>query len=165
MVEAGGIGEGGGATAAEVMDGSSTRRCNGRRDGGSVAMVMDSGGSNGTGRTAAQNSSSSVFCVERNISVSVCVSKILTDIFFYVTDIPYSTRTIRGTNLIKWCQRDHLLEGILKGLRVRAAGLKLFMVSIDDLVCQLCIGCSLSLSNNRTKLCVITDIFGTSYSF
>jgi hypothetical protein len=35
-------------------------------------------------------------------------------------------------------------------------------VSIDDLVCQLCIGCSLSLSNNRTKLCVITDIFGTS---
>ncbi len=142
MVEAGGIGEGGGATAAEVMDGSSTQQCNGRRDGGSVAMVMDSGGSNGTGRTAAQNSSSSVFCVERNISVSVYVSKILTDIFFYVTDIPYSTRTIRGTNLIKWCQRDHRLEGFLKGLRVRAAGLKLFMVSIDDLVCQLCIGCS-----------------------
>ena len=39
------------------------------------------------------------------------------------------------------------------------------MVSIDDLVCQLCIGCSLSLSNNGTKLCVITDIFGLSYSF
>ena len=38
------------------------------------------------------------------------------------------------------------------GLRVRAAGLKVFMVSIDDLVCQLCIGCSLSLSNNGTKL-------------
>jgi hypothetical protein len=47
------------------------------------------------------------------------------------------------------------------GLRVRAAGLKVFMVSIDDLVCQLCIGCSLSLS----KLCIITDIFGLSYSF
>ena len=51
------------------------------------------------------------------------------------------------------------------GLRVRAAGLKVFMVSIDNLVCQLCIGCSLSLSNNGTKLCVITDIFGLSYSF
>jgi len=51
------------------------------------------------------------------------------------------------------------------GLRVRAAGLKVFMVSIDDLVCQLCIGCSLSLSNNGTKLGVITDIFGLSYSF
>ncbi len=99
MVEVGGIGEGGGATAAEVMDGSSTRQCNGQWDGGSVAMVMDSGGSNGTDRKAAQNSSSSVFCVEQNISVSVCVSKILTDIFFYVTDIPYSTRTIRGTNI------------------------------------------------------------------
>jgi len=49
------------------------------------------------------------------------------------------------------------------GLRVRGAGLKVFMVSIDDLVCQLCIGCSLSLSNNGTKLCVITDIFGLSY--
>ena len=32
------------------------------------------------------------------------------------------------------------------------------MVSINNLVCQLCIGCSLSLSNNGTKLCVITDI-------
>ena len=51
------------------------------------------------------------------------------------------------------------------GLRVRAAGPKVFMVSIDDLVCQLCIGCSLSLSNNGTKLGVITDIFGLSYSF
>ena len=51
------------------------------------------------------------------------------------------------------------------GLRVRSAGLKVFMVSIDDLVCQLCIGCSLSLSNNGTKLCVITDIFVLSYSF
>jgi len=39
------------------------------------------------------------------------------------------------------------------------------MGSIDDLVCQLCIGCSLSLSNNETKLCVITDIFVLSYSF
>ena len=43
MVEAGGIGEGGGATAAEVMDGSSTQRCNGQRDGGSVAMAVGSG--------------------------------------------------------------------------------------------------------------------------
>ena len=60
---------------------------------------------------------------------------------------------------------DQLLDRILMGLRVRAAGLKVFMVSIDDLVCQLCIGCSLSLSNNGTKLCVITDIFGLSYSF
>ena len=44
------------------------------------------------------------------------------------------------------------------GLRVWSAGLKVFMVSINNLVCQLCIGCSLSLSNNGTKLCVITDI-------
>ena len=96
---------------------------------------------------------------------SACVSKILTDILFYVRDIPQSTRTIREPNLIKWCQWEHLLDQILKGLRVRGAGLKLFMGSIDDLVCQLCIGCSLSLSNNGTKLCVITDIFGLSYSF
>ena len=88
-------------------------------------------------------------------------SKISTGIFFYLTGIPHSTCTICRNNLIKWCQRDN----ILKGLRVRAAGLKLFIVSIDGLVCQLCIGCSLSLSNNRTKLCVITDIFVPSYSF
>ena len=43
MVEAGGIGEGTGTTAAEVKHGSSTRQCNGRRDGGSVAIAMDSG--------------------------------------------------------------------------------------------------------------------------
>jgi hypothetical protein len=96
---------------------------------------------------------------------SACVSKILTDILFYVRDIPQSTRTIREPNLIKWCQWEHLLDRILKGLRVRGAGLKLFMVSINDLVCQLCIGCSLSHSNNGTKLCVIADIFGLSYSF
>jgi hypothetical protein len=94
-----------------------------------------------------------------------CVSKILTDILFYVRDIPQSTRTISGTNHIKWCQWEHLLDRILKGLRVRGAGLKLFMVFIDDLACHLCIGCSLSLINKGTKLCVITDIFGTSYSF
>jgi hypothetical protein len=35
---------------------------------------------------------------------SACVSKILTDILFYVRDIPQSTRTIREPNLIKWCQ-------------------------------------------------------------
>jgi hypothetical protein len=106
----------------------------------------------------------SVVVVEQNISLE-CVSKILTDILFYVQDIPQSTHTIRGANLIKWCQWEHLLDQILKGFRVRGAGLKLFMVSIDDLVCQLCIGCSLSLVNKGTKLCVITDIFGTSYSF
>jgi hypothetical protein len=93
------------------------------------------------------------------------VSKILTDIYFYVTDIPHSMCTLSEHNLIKWFQLDHLLEGIFKGLRVRAPGLKLFMVSIDDLVCQWCIGCSLSLSNNGTKLCVITDIFTLTYSF
>ena len=109
-------------------------------------------------------SSSSVLCVEQNISVSACVSKILTDIFFYVTDIPHFTCTMMSNNLIKWCQREHLLEGIFKALRLQAAGLKLFIVSIGDLACQLCIGCSLSiLSNNGTKLCVITDIFVTSY--
>ena len=35
---------------------------------------------------------------------SAGVSKILTDILFYVRDIPQSTRTISGTNYIKWCQ-------------------------------------------------------------
>jgi len=113
-------------------------------------------------------SSSSVFGVEQSVRcVSACVSKILTDIYFYVTDIPHSTRTLSEHNLIKWCQsqRDHLLDQILNGLRVWAAGLKLFMVSINDQVYQLCIGCSFSLSNNGTKLSVITDIFVLSYSF
>jgi hypothetical protein len=55
-----------------------------------------------------------------------------------------------------------MLEGIPKGLRVWAAGLKHFIVSVDDLLCCLCIGCSLSLGNNGTKLCFITDIFVTS---
>jgi hypothetical protein len=74
-------------------------------------------------------------------------------------DMPHSTRTICGTNRIFWCQRDHLLEGILKGLRVWAAGLKFYIVSmLDHLVCHLCIGGSLSLSNNGTTMCVITDI-------
>jgi hypothetical protein len=77
----------------------------------------------------------------------------------------WTTCTIRGNNLIKWCQWDHLLEGLLKGLRVRAAGLKLFIVSINDLQCQLCIGGSLRLNNNGAKLCMLTDIFVTSYSF
>jgi hypothetical protein len=133
--------------------------------GDAMDVVIDSDGSYGTGRTAAQNSSSFVFCVEQNISVSACVSKILIYFFPHVTDIPHSACALCSTNIIKWCQRDHLLEGILKGLRVRAAGLKLFKVSIDDLVCHLCIGCSLSLSNNGTKLCIITDIFATSHSF
>ncbi len=108
--------------------------------------------------------SSSIVGLEQNIRcVSACVSNILTDIYFYVTDIPHSTCTISEHNLIKWCQRVHLLDRILSGLRVRAAGLKLFMVSIDNLVCQLCIGCFLSLSNNGTKLSVITDIIVLSY--
>ena len=93
------------------------------------------------------------------------VSKILTDILFYVQDIPQSTRTISGNNHIKWCQWEHLLDRILKGLRVRGAGLKLFRVSIENLTCHLCIGCSLPLINKGTTLCVITYIFGTSYSF
>ena len=45
------------------------------------------------------------FLVLNKTSVwSACVSKILTDILFYVLDIPQSTRTIREPNLIKWCQ-------------------------------------------------------------
>jgi hypothetical protein len=39
--------------------------------------------------------SSSVFFEERNIRVSVCLSKILTHICFYVTDIPHSTKTLK----------------------------------------------------------------------
>ncbi len=94
-------------------------------------------------------------------------SRKLSDILFYVRDISQSTRTISISehNLIKWCQWEHLLDRILKGLRVRGAGLKLFMGSIDDLVCQLCIGCSLSLSNNGTKLAVVSDSIVLTYSF
>ncbi len=91
--------------------------------------------------------------------------KNIRDIFFYVIDIPYSTRTIRGTNLIQRCQWDHLLEGILKGVCIWAAGLKLSIVSTDGLLCRFCIGCSLSLNYNGTKLCILRDIFGPSYSF
>ncbi len=68
-------------------------------------------------------------------------------------------RVICEHNLIKCCRGDDLLEGLLKGLRVRAAGLKLFLVSIDDLQCCLCIGGSLPLNNNGAKMCFITDIF------
>ncbi len=103
--------------------------------------------------------------VDGGVQCCACVSKIIIDIVFYVIDIPHSTRTIRGTNLIQWCQWEHLLEGIVEGLRVWVAGLKLFMVSIDSLLCRFCIGCSLSLNNNGTKLCTIGDIFGPSYSF
>jgi hypothetical protein len=85
--------------------------------------------------------------------------------FFYVIDIPYSTHTIRGTNLIQRCQWDHLLEEILKGVCVWASGLNLSIVSTDGLLCRFCIGCSLSLNYNGTKLCVIRDIFYPSYSF
>ena len=104
-------------------------------------------------------------CLNFGYDMRRICSRKLTDILFYVWDIPQSTRTISEYNLKKWCQWDHLVVRILMGLRVRAAGLKVFMVSIKDLVCQLCIGCSLSLSNNGTKLCIITDIFGLSYSF
>jgi hypothetical protein len=58
------------------------------------------------------------------------VFKNIRDIFFYVTDIPNSMRTIRGNNLIPWCQWEHLLEDLIKYLRVRSAGLKLFIVSL-----------------------------------
>jgi hypothetical protein len=51
------------------------------------------------------------------------------------------------------------------GLRVRAAGLKVFMVSINDLVCQLCTGALCPLAIRGQKLCVITDIIVLSYSF
>ena len=51
------------------------------------------------------------------------------------------------------------------GLRVRAAGLKVFMVSIDDLVCQLCIGCSLSLSNISGQSCALLTYFLCSLIF
>ena len=92
-------------------------------------------------------------------------AKILTDIFFYVTDIPNSTCTISEYNLIKQCWWQHLLEGILKGFRVWAAGLKLFTVFTDDLLCRWCIGRSLWLQYKWAKLALITDIFVLTYSF
>ncbi len=82
---------------------------------------------------------------------------------FYATNIPRSTVDYKyyicEHNLIKCCRGDDLLEGLLKGLRVSTAGLKLFIVSIDDLQCCLCIGGSLHLNNNGAKMCFITDIF------
>ena len=73
------------------MDGSSTQLCNGQQDNASVAITIDIGSSDGAGqqrKTAAlmlkschMLSPSSVFGVEQNISVSACVSKILTDNF------------------------------------------------------------------------------------
>jgi hypothetical protein len=105
----------------------------------------------------------SIFCVlvlKRN---SACVWKIIADILFYVTDIPNSTCTITESD--KRCPREHLLEEILKGLRVWAAGLNLFIVSISNLVSCFSTRCTWWLNNNGTKLCVITDIFGTAYLF
>jgi hypothetical protein len=52
-------------------------------------------------------------------------------------------RAISEHSLIKWCHCEHLQEGILKGLRVWAAGLKLFIVSNENLMCCFCIGCLL----------------------
>ncbi len=43
MVETGGIGEGRVATAVEVMDRSSTGRCNGRQYSSSIAITRDIG--------------------------------------------------------------------------------------------------------------------------
>ena len=82
MVEVGGIGEG-------------VRSVEERRDGRRVAAID--------------------FChllpllvllmvLNRTSVWSACVTKILTDILFYVLDIPQSTRTISEYNLIKWCQ-------------------------------------------------------------
>ncbi len=47
MVETGGIGEGRVATTAEVMDSSSTGRCNGRRYCSSIAITRDIGAGGG----------------------------------------------------------------------------------------------------------------------
>jgi hypothetical protein len=101
---------------------------------------------------------------DRRDCVHQC-SKTKGNFFFYVTDIPYSTRTIRGNNSIPWCQWEHLLEDLTKYLRVRSAGLKLFIVSLDNPQCCFCIGCLLSLDNIWAKMCVIRDIFVLSYSF
>ena len=126
MVEAGGIGKGRVATAAEVMDSSSTGRCNGRQYSSSVAITRDiraGGGARCQGGNDGINLDVLAFggqglglrqiplCVfffcfwcEKNIRcVSACESKFLTDIYFYVTDIPHSTRTLSEHNLIKWC--------------------------------------------------------------
>ena len=92
-------------------------------------------------------------------------SRKLSDIFFYRTDIPHSTHTISEHNLIKWCQWEHLLDQILKGLRVRGAGLKLSIGSMDDLLCCWCMRCYAWLNNNGTKLAFLSDIFVLTYSF
>ena len=85
-------------------------------------------------------------------------SRKLTDILFYVRDIPQSTRTISEYNLIKWCQWDHLLDRILMGLRVRAAGLKVLMVSMTIWCVNCALGalCPLAILGQS---CVIWHIF------
>ncbi len=76
----------------------------------------------------------------------------------------FSSRKLRH-NLIKWCLWEHLLDQILKGLRVRGAGLKLSIGSIDDLLCCWCIECYAWLNNNGTKVAFLSDIFVLTYSF
>jgi hypothetical protein len=69
-------------------------------------------------------------------------------------------RAISEHSLIKWCHCEHLQEGILKGLRVWAAGLKLFIVSNENLMCCFCIGCLLWLNLDRN-----VDIFEFAKSY
>ena len=101
--------------------------------------------------------------------MSSCLSKILTDIFFYVTDIPHSRCTTCGTNLIKWCQRDHLLEGLVKGLRVRVAGLKLSSWCLSTICCVNCalgalcpLGCDCDFFSSHTNTQIYKSLFSIS---
>jgi hypothetical protein len=93
------------------------------------------------------------------------VPKKLSNIFSYRPAIPHSTHTMSEHKLIKWFYWVHQWDRIPKGLRVRGAGLKLFIVSMNDLLSRLCIGYYVWLNNYGAKLAIIGNIFVLTYSF
>ena len=100
----------------------------------------------------------------RPVAGEFCSRK-LSDIFFYRPDIPRSTLTISEHNYIKWCHWVHRLDLIPKGLWVRGAGLKLFIVSMNNLLTCLCTGYYVWLNNDGAKLGMLSDIIVLTYSF
>ena len=92
-------------------------------------------------------------------------AKKITDIFFYVQNIPISTR-IHGRSLCrKRCLGDLLLRCFLDWLMSCRAGLKLFRTSLRGLQCH--IGPSSMLSRHYTgaKSGKITDIIVIFHEF
>ena len=187
MVEAGGIGEGGGrgnscgGAAEVVMDGSSTLWSRHPR------WSCDRGKYSGVGRSRAaplidvdtwlrgwrdwfdtgrhNKKGGRLGFGSKILVVGEFCSRKLSDIFFYRPDIPRSTLTISEHNYIKWCHWVHRLDLIPKGLWVRGAGLKLFIVSMNNLLTCLCTGYYVWLNNDGAKLGMLSDIIVLTYSF